>query len=370
MNFIKLRVVLCLLAAALLWGCGSPGVPVPPSLELARPVNNLRATRKGNTVLLRWSPPTRTTDGHNIAHPFEAQICGNPGSEMKECGTPVAKIKVGPGRTGKPGAEAQYTDQLPHKLQMEYATADIFYAINVVNSYGRSAGLSNQVSVPAAPTMPPPTDFQAQVMAQGVQVSWETLANVAETPAGLRYAVRLYRREQGQHADTIAGEVPIAGSPQSFVDRGLEWEKTYDYRATVVTYVAHSDGRHEQVEGDDTNPASVFAHDVFPPATPTGLQAVFSGPGQKPFIDLIWSPNTEPDLAGYNVYRREGNAEAVKVNTELVKSPAWRDSNVNAGRPYSYSVSAIDQRGDESPRSEEATESVPAQELSNPSPNQ
>ena len=52
----------------------------------------------------------------------------------------------------------------------------------------------------------------------------------------------------------------------------------------------------KQVEGDDTPPVTVVAHDVFPPATPTGLQAVFSGPGQKPFIDLVWTPNTEPDL--------------------------------------------------------------------------
>ena len=29
---------------------------------------------------------------------------------------------------------------------------------------------------------------------------------------------------------------------------------------------------------------------TFSPRVPSGLQAVFSGPGQKPFIDLLWSP--------------------------------------------------------------------------------
>jgi len=33
-------------------GCGSPGVPLPPSLELARPVTDLRAARKGNPLNL------------------------------------------------------------------------------------------------------------------------------------------------------------------------------------------------------------------------------------------------------------------------------------------------------------------------------
>ena len=55
------------------------------------------------------------------------------------------------------------------------------------------------------------------------------------------------------------------------------------------------------IEGDDTPEVKVFANDVFPPAVPSGLQAVFSGPGQKPFIDLVWAPVSDADLAGYNV---------------------------------------------------------------------
>lgn len=105
----------------------------------------------------------------------------------------------------------------------------------------------------------------------------------------------------------------------------------------------------------------VVTHDVFPPATPSDLQAVFSGPGQQPFIDLVWAPNTEPDLAGYNVYRHEAAGAPGKLNSDLVKSPAFRDNAVVPGHEYSYSVSAVDLRGNESPRSEEAIENVPEQ---------
>ena len=52
-----------------------------------------------------------------------------------------------------------------------------------------------------------------------------------------------------------------------------------------------------EIEGDDTPKVTVYAHDVFPPAVPSGLQAVFSGVGQSPFVDLIWSPDTDADLA-------------------------------------------------------------------------
>jgi len=103
----------------------------------------------------------------------------------------------------------------------------------------------------------------------------------------------------------------------------------------------------------------VFAHDTFPPAVPSGLQAVYSGVGQQPFIDLIWAPDADADLAGYNVFRHEAGAEPAKVNTGLVKTPAFRDMNVAPGKTYIYSVSAVDVRGNESGRSQEASETVP-----------
>ena len=114
-----------------------------------------------------------------------------------------------------------------------------------------------------------------------------------------------------------------------------------------------------QVEGDDTPAVKVFADDVFPPAVPTGLQAVFSGPGQRPFIDLVWAPVTDADLAGYNVYRAEDGGSTIKINAELVRAPAYRDTDVRSGKRYTYSVSSVDLRGNESARSEEASEAVP-----------
>jgi len=65
------------------------------------------------------------------------------------------------------------------------------------------------------------------------------------------------------------------------------------------------------------------------------------------------------DLDGYNVYRREENSQAAKLNTAPIKTPAHRDTDVTSGKHYFYSVSAVDVRGNESARSEEAEENVP-----------
>jgi fibronectin type 3 domain-containing protein len=65
------------------------------------------------------------------------------------------------------------------------------------------------------------------------------------------------------------------------------------------------------------------------------------------------------DLDGYNLYRHEDGTPAIKLNAVLVKTPAYRDVDVVSGKRYFYSVSAVDVRGNESVRSEEASELVP-----------
>ena len=58
-------------------------------------------------------------------------------------------------------------------------------------------------------------------------------------------------------------------------------------------------------EGAKSPEATAIATDDLAPATPTGLAAV----GGTKRVDLTWSANTEPDLAGYDVYRN-----GVKIN--------------------------------------------------------
>jgi len=354
------KILLIVTAAVVAIGCGSPCVPLPPSLEVARPVTDLRAARKGNTVTLTWSPPTHTTEQRNISHGETVEVCRAP-APMKQCGTPVARIpipKPAPTKTQESGLEI-YTDQLQSNLASGQPTSNLYYAVAVLNRYGRSAGLSNQAQIPAAPALAPPEGFQAQLTRDGVKLSWSPIPNSPNIPT-LWFVYRIYRREAGAQSGAVAGEVPVAGdSSPSFLDRAFEWEKTYDYRATVVTKIGEAGSGEQQVEGDDTPPVSVVTHDIFPPVTPTGLQAVFSGPGQKPFIDLVWAPNSELDLAGYNVYRHEAGTQPAKINKEVVSSPAYRDSDVSAGSEYTYSVSAVDVHGNESSRSEEASEVVP-----------
>ena len=310
--------------------------------------------------MLTWTLPKSTTDRNTIRSLGPTRICRG-FRELKECGTPVGQTppqaQVPANKSGKP-PESSYTDAIA-AIESDSPDAFATYAVEVLNREGRGAGISNQVRVPLAHTLPPPQDFEARVTRDGVLLSW-TAAPPPSPPAGVHYVYRVYRNVAGSNERVQAGQLPADGEQGYLLtDSSIEWEKTYEYRAEAVTLIDVPGKPQIQVEGDDTSAVKVFADDVFPPGVPTGLQAVFSGPGQKPFIDLIWAPVTDADLAGYNVYRSEDGAGAIKINTELVRAPAYRDISVQSGKRYTYSVSSVDLRGNESARSEEASESVP-----------
>jgi len=354
----RLTMVSVLALTALWTSCGVPGVPLPPSLELAKPVSDLRAVRKGDKVYLAWTVPIRTTDRQNIRHFGNTAVCRSLDPALTTCGTLVGEVAVQPlpptAQNATSSIQATFVDTLPKPLESQDPTGQVTYAISVMNTSRRSAGFSNRVQVPSAPTLPPPADFKAVLGPEGVTLRWSPVAeNVIN---GISHFYRAYRREEGKTNETQIGSAQLAASFLS--DPNFEWEKTYNYRLTIVTSIS-SGGQTVQIEGDDTPIAQVVTHDVFPPTVPSGLQAVASGNGQTSFVDLIWSPDTEADLAGYNIYRHEEGSAPVKVNQQLVTTPAYRDSSVATGKTYYYSVSAVDLRSNESEKSEEANEAVP-----------
>ena len=365
---------LCLIMAA----CAQTGPPLPPSLELPKPPDDLRATRKGGHVTLSWTEPTRTTDRQTVRFLGPTLVCRDLAPEMTSCGLPAARLSAPSIHPQLPGSKKPsqkrsttqrqppeiYTDTVPASMQQLDPSSDFTYAVEVLNRNARGAGLSNRVHVPAIITLAPPDDLGHKLTADGVVLTWTTAAeppNTADAANAVQYRYRIYRRDQASGKDAIAGELPVPSSgPQAtqFTDSTFEWEKTYLYRVTAVSLLRRLDSE-VQVEGDDSASVQVVAHDIFPPAVPAGLQAAYSGEGQKPFIDLVWAPVTTVDLGGYNVYRGEANSAYEKLNEVLVKSPSYRDSGVVPGKTYTYTVSAVDVRGNESQRSDPAREPVP-----------
>jgi fibronectin type 3 domain-containing protein len=86
--------------------------------------------------------------------------------------------------------------------------------------------------------------------------------------------------------------------------------------------------------------------DRFPPAAPVGLRAAVA-PNS---IELVWDRNTETDMATYRVYRASPGGEFARI-AEISLIPSYSDHSIEHGKTYRYAVGAVDNAGNESPRS-------------------
>ncbi len=90
--------------------------------------------------------------------------------------------------------------------------------------------------------------------------------------------------------------------------------------------------------------------DTIPPAKVTGLSAT---PASSSQIDLSWSPNSEPDLSFYRIYR-DGAQIAQVYGT------SYSDTGLAASTQYTYEVSAVDTSLNEGLKSDPAVATTDA----------
>jgi len=348
------------LALSALLGCGVPGAPLPPSADIPRFVGDLKAVRKGDTVSLTWTTPTETSDGELIRKPgkmlVQRALRSGPTSELVF--QTISELPLAPALQEGRAEQATAKDTLTDVLRSGSADFAV-YTVLAQGHNGKSFGLPNRVSVPLVPNLPPPQKISAVPVPTGIMISWEPSGS-APTNANqhTQYAYKLMRLMQGAKDPVMVTQLKASDPAKSFVDTGIEWEKIYQYWIVPVT-LWQDGNRKGEIEGDNSSVVDVLAHDSFPPAVPTGLEAVYSPAAPNSFIDITWTANTEPDLAGYNVYRRRENEQLVKINSELVKTPRFADPGVQPGMKYFYSVTAVDLRGNESGKSQETSETVP-----------
>lgn len=371
---------------AILTGCGTPGAPQPPSLHLPGRVEDLTARRSGNSVALHWTMPRKTTDHMLIKGSVPVVVCRGEGSIAKVDKTAAFGASASAAPEGcqakgdeqagllslAPGGEADFTDTLPVALSSG-PPRQLAYFVELRSPKGRSAGPSDLATVVAGAAPGPMAGFSAEVRAEGVALRWAE--NQMASAEG--EAVRLHRRLLTSQPKPKAGggvmsapaelelqdllvEPSASHLNNGAVDQSARFGLSYEYTAQRVERVT-VDGKTFELAGELSPPVRVEVVDNFPPAVPLGLAAVFvAGDDGMPNIDLNWQPDTEPDLAGYIVYRATPGGDWKRISPSApLPTSAFRDSMVEPGKTYRYAVSAIDQTGHESKRSEEAEESAP-----------
>ena len=335
--------------AALLAGCASPGPARPPSLQLPRTVTDLTAGREGNQVTLRWTTPDKTTDGLRVQPPLTAEICRELHSSTCKV---VKRLSVNSG-----ASEAILV--LPQDLTTGPAEL-LGYRVQILNNKGRSAGPSKPAFTVAGAAPPAVESLRGRPAREGAVIEWKPEADTATVeldrtlvqpaqPAAKKNAAKkpldLTPSAPTEVHLKAGGAIDSGGTIDPTAQRGATYRYTAQ-RASTVTLEGHS----LQLRSAPSPAITVVMRDTFPPKTPTGLAAV---PGDHA-IDLSWDPNTEPDLAGYLVYRQAvPDGTRTQLTPAPIPAPAFSDHTAQPGQTYLYSVVAVDSSGNQSAASAE-----------------
>jgi fibronectin type 3 domain-containing protein len=137
------------------------------------------------------------------------------------------------------------------------------------------------------------------------------------------------------------GVVATVDAPE-WTDAAAEFGRPYTYRVQTLVPLDNN----KQAESSLSEETAITAVDTFAPASPGGLRAD-AAPAS---IELVWNRSTEPDLAGYHVYRSTAGG-AFEALGGLVPTPAYSDRSAEHGKTYRYTISAVDRTGNESERS-------------------
>jgi hypothetical protein len=349
-------------------GCGAPGEPVPPAAPVPAAIKDLAARQAGDGVQLAFTLPTNSVTGDRLSEPPAVEVLRG---AVKPDGSADAKsfrvVYTIPNALVENYRAADgriiFTDPIAPEETKAHPGGTVSYMVRTRASQKRASADSNVVSLRLFPVAAPVASVQARVTESAIELSWTGPSGTAAgEPINKITSYRIYRLEiqpsttaPGQTKEFPQGKPEFnaallaSSESETFRDTSFVFDHTYVY---IVRSVIQVEGN--ELESSDSQPVTVTPRDTFPPATPQGLVAAVL-PGSAPgtfVVDLSWSINLETDLAGYHVYRSEQEGTRGQLVTpDLLPTPAVRDTSVESGRRYWYTVTAVDRAGNESPPS-------------------
>jgi hypothetical protein len=367
----RLAFAFCVLACALgVAGCAAPGDPTARHPLVPAAVTDLSVRQFGSGFSLSFTLPARSTDHEMLAeHPaieiYRADLPPG-GIPLRQTAWRLAyAIPSAQIDQYLKGARLEFRDPLTADDFARVAGSSAAYKIRSRAVRAYASADSNVVTARIYRAPDSPRDVQIETTESALIAHWSAVPSPSGT-APLTYHVYRGVPEPGEtnapqniSQAKLKSPLELEGSSSETEYRDMHFQFGAPYIYTVRSVAQYGA---DSVESADSAPVLITPRDIFPPAAPTGLEvAVIPASPQTPaFAELSWGISTEEDLAGYFVYRsdRENNP-GVRVNPEILASPAFRDISVEAGKRYYYRVSALDRAGNESPMSAAVVADIP-----------
>lgn len=307
-------------AAALfciLWleGCAYVGAPKPPTLDIPTRITDLRAAEYGDQILVQFTIGAVTTEGLALTtlKTVELEVAGG--------GSP--KVLRVPAKAPGP-----VNHDFPAK---DWVGQQVTLTVRATGPKGKASDWSNPVKLAVGVPLATPADLQAVSDPKGVRLTWSDSLSSIGSGTGARY--RIFRGA----GDAMPQRLAESDKPE-YLDTAVDFGSPYRYFVQALVG--------ELRQSEISAIVGVTPADTFPPAVPAGLMAV-AGVSS---IELAWQPNTEDDLAGYQVYRSADGGAPERI-AGPVDAPNFSDRTVEIGKKYSYTITAVDRTGNESAHS-------------------
>lgn len=119
---------------------------------------------------------------------------------------------------------------------------------------------------------------------------------------------------------------------------------TYSYYVSAVIS--------NQIESAPSQTETVRVTDIFAPEIPANLVCFKA----RDHLFLTWKPVMDTDFSHYRVYRRMNVNREFQLVADKITATSYKDKELKPGKTYFYTVTSVDEKGNESEYSNEVKE--------------
>ena len=352
---VALNFLLLLIASMLLFSaCGKIGDPLPPIPKAPLIVTDLTATQQGTNIIVNFPVNKATlTDKLKRVDIYRAteNIDDPQGLTVDDFMIRAALIESLnvnqlPGNT----SQVSFTDPIDFKTTNERTR--FRYAVRLVNLDDRPADLSNYGMVaPLSLVAEAPTGLSFTVTQKELKINWQApKANLNGSQPANVLGYNLYRKNETEVIKV--NKTPLL--QPTLIETQFQFNAKYQYFVRTLSLPRTGAPASEVIESNSSEILTVIPKDTFPPTAPGSITIASRGG----LVSIFWPASSEPDVIGYNVYRSDDEKVWTKITARPITTITFSDKQVKANQKYFYQITAVDNAGNESPRSETLSETV------------
>jgi len=178
-----------------------------------------------------------------------------------------------------------------------------------------------------------PAAINLEVLDPGIGTILELYWEPAQEISGLEYQV--YRSTDDKNYELLVDSVKF----QHYRDVSVEVNKKYYYQVAVVA----------GEQSVFSKKVTITAEDNLAPSSPINIKTVYDE--KMGVITVSWEVSKDDDFSYINIYRSTKPGELGALLTKVISNNSFVDSDVLEGESYYYTLTSVDQHGNESTKS-------------------